>query len=403
MKLVGGQFKRLVDAICETYEWETLSILLRRLDPPRSLKGLASDKVGLFGSAAAVIRDAEEDRWLFQLVTALHNDKLQHPELKVLFEELTPAIVPLGDPYDTYVISGQRAFVARRALRSFAKKLNKVLENRILKVVGEECTGKSFSKEFIYYLSEASSEDALWRKMPNDERPKFLPVWIDMSVDAHARIQYPKMTALEVGNRILSGMRGLEMSQKLEREFADERVPRWGDRFSAWLSGELANSKTVYWLIFDGFKDVADDRVYELIDSLVEGSLNTLSKVRLVLLGHDRAWPHIPAFRYFLDELDLDAMRVPAVHEEVLNFAVELHRRSGDDNDEIRLKAPETAQEILKKVDFTKPRFLEELGRQMTKRAASVLVGGGANGGPERRPTHAPRCSCNPIETRYDI
>ncbi len=367
IQLTGEQRGVLLKALGDLFDYQGLGVLLAT-KIEKKISDYIQPPAGMKDVAAVLVKKAEEMGWLHHLIAEAHEAREAHPGLAALHQEISTFHEFVEqDPFDAYLLHGRRAFVHRPNLRLHLRSLNKPLEDRILVVTGDRCSGKTYTKELVYYLEE---------RLAGSEGESFKSLWVDLSHDEEdlAGEEPAPITALEIAEQIVGQISDVELSEKLERKFKEERDPRWGWGFCKWLTGELADSNTVYWLLLDGFEEsVLEEGARELIEALAAHVANNLRSLRLLLLGYDGGLQHV-GDRSFWDEIE-DFTETERSKKAILPFLYHLHLLKGEarDEDELLEKITNDVKEILGGIDPEDPERLRALGTALSTKAREML------------------------------
>jgi len=211
---------------------------------------------------------------------------------------------PAANPYDVYLLAGDRPFIDRLTLRRHLRTLAEGVA-QILIVSGPLKSGRSYSWELIYHVSTALGVRA---------------AYINVEEEAGAAMLDPdtvaRRLAMEVG---LADDLPLDLGSNRPRVLAQ------------WLVAAFVNSGERWWIVLDGFEhpDVPS-ATHDLLGLLMETAQSPDLRGRLVsiLLAYDtrmvptRLLPHV-----LVEQL------TPLSHSDVASFFERYLRGLGKTND----------------------------------------------------------------------
>jgi hypothetical protein len=270
MKLTGKQFEDLTAALLDAYDRQRLAMMLKirlekRLDvitAPGDLQSVVFDLIGV----------AEAEGWTYDLIREAHdwvpgNDLLTAFAASMPPQLLQPA-AQAPDPFQRCFLYDldTMAFVNRTRFRTALESLDTRGGARVVTVDGPEDSGKSYSFQFVSYLSEA--------------RGSFEPIWIDLTEPPSAHY----------GPDDLARRIALQMSVNLENDPMPEKRaadPRWVMELCDWLVGQVRKSNTTWWIVLDGILQVElPDETLHFVRGLAQRAALTEPLLRLVLLSY---------------------------------------------------------------------------------------------------------------------
>jgi hypothetical protein len=175
-----------------------------------------------------------------------------------------PTPIP-DDVFQTALLWDDLPFIDRSPLRTNLKQMLTSQSRRALLVMGESGTGKTYTRQFIHYLSEHGG-------------PKCVKA-IDMSIRAGAPIDVRELASLVAGT------------------VADKESPTFDptaqaetivSRFVPWLADEVRGMRQPVWLVLDGFTPTtATGGALQLVDAVARAAANRdLGPLRVVVLGY---------------------------------------------------------------------------------------------------------------------
>jgi hypothetical protein len=268
MPLDAQQFIRLKQALADAFSTKEILEPLARKARNKSLDQLALGD-NLIAIIEKMIRLAEDEVWLSDLVNAAVELRQDHQELQRIQAELQPLLVLEEiDHYEVLLLRGDRALVNRKALRQALRNMNQnaVQGKRILIVDGPPISGKTYSLQFISYLHTAIKS--------------FKLAWIDLG-----------RLALEEGGEIRPEALGRKIASQAGLEGmparGQEQDARWVGQFCDWITGALADEDQIRYIVIDGFgSTLLPQGTHDLIHQLAIRVEINLSMLRLVLISY---------------------------------------------------------------------------------------------------------------------
>jgi hypothetical protein len=297
-----------------------------------------------------VVKRADQDAWLPQLLDSAIKKSPDNAELKALRAELiVPDGAVPGSPWSVCMIRGDQAFINRRDLRTHMCDLEKPGGRRILIVNGDERTGKSYTRQFVTHRVDVLGER---------------PILIDLA-ELHRNRRGERVMPDDVA-RSLCNLLGIASSFVLSKE--DEQYARWSLDFCQRLSGHLANWPTRVWIIVDEFNSVVlPESTLGLFNQLAKHIESMMTQVRLVLLGYGKGLPPIEVDESAYKD---EAMRISDV--ELGEFFRQIYasrRPVVDENDVVTSTALVRAQ-----VQATDPFPNKVIGSEAAHEARRILT-----------------------------
>ena len=218
----------------------------------------------------AVLKDAYSAGWIRDLIAAACVEVPLNPKVVAFvakYPEWNPANQPKPiDHYNACRLISNRPFINRLKLRELLKKIDAPNESRVLVVTGDPMSGKTYTSEFIRYLTQ------------NRQNQKAIYVDLD-------RYTYtPGDLAEELGNKIRGST--LQMPKRFE-----EQPARWNHQLCNYVTSEVINTSPItWWFIFDGFRQL-DTATDDFLHELVLAAEANLARLRIVLLGYGNELP----------------------------------------------------------------------------------------------------------------
>lgn len=177
---------------------------------------------------------------------------------------LPPAVIP-DEVFEAGLLWDDLPFIDRVGLRENLKLMVGPAQRRALLVMGEEGAGKTYTRQFIHYLTEHGG--------PSCIKP------IDMSTRAGAPVD-----VLELASLVAHAMVGQE-SPTFDPTAQPETVV---SKFVPWLGDEAVTLGEARWLVLDGFTaTTATGGALHLVDALARAAANRdLGPLRVIVLGY---------------------------------------------------------------------------------------------------------------------
>lgn len=173
---------------------------------------------------------------------------------------------PIPDEvFETVVLWDDLPFIDRTPLRTNLKQMLTGQARRALLVMGEEGTGKTYTRQFIHYLGEHGG-------------PRCVKA-IDMSIRAGAPIDVRELASLMATTLV-----GQD-SPTFDPTAQEETIV---SRFVPWLADEVRMLIEAVWLVLDNFTPTtATGGALQLVDAVARAAANRdLGPVRVVVLGY---------------------------------------------------------------------------------------------------------------------
>jgi effector-associated domain 1 (EAD1)-containing protein len=289
MKLTPAARKQLGDALLAAFTLAELQrMVATRLGGDLQRLALGGD---LQEIVFKLIDQAERGNWTPQLVTGalsensgsaeLNTFVTQFPEYKIV---LTPG--PPVNHFDVCVLRGKQPFVNRHQLRTALRQLNDDRDgNRVLVVTGPPTSGKTYSRELIWYLEEATK--------------RFEVAWIDLVEDATD----PDFGPGDLVRSLVLQMRRPVTSMPVQQA----QAARWVRELRDWLIAEISQTGSQWWIVIDGFNHSRlNVETLDLIQHVARriALLPSASNCRLVLLGYADSLPPDLAGRFLREQTE---------------------------------------------------------------------------------------------------
>lgn len=360
MRLDTNQRMRLLEALNDTFSTESGVTELARLAINKHLDQLTLAK-NLPAKLDDIVSKAEDEGWLGNLLDGAICLRNQAQPLKSIRNELDPLIISeREDHYAAYWLLGDRVLVNRQPLRDALKKINDTQTGKhILVVQGPRLSGKSHSLCMIRYL-----QDRLLR---------FKIVWVDLErlvFSTKDRLIRPE----DLGEAIITQMGLKEKMPKRQ----NEHDARWGQRFCDWLTGQIANKGTCYWIVLDSFdKTLVPQGTHDLVRELALRIETNIDQLRLILLGYTEEDKKSLPIEVFggIEEESTSQIGDP----ELLDFFTNLYeqRRQQRNIDFTPSDVGYSVAAVKRTVDFTKTQYLVSLNQAVIaecKRTHNIRV-----------------------------
>lgn len=269
-QLMGNQFKELREALIDAFSIVTFDTMLNDLGQPR--ERIIGDPAGKDDIVQKVIGTADRDGWIHKLVAGAVDANPQAP-LLLQFIAKYPTLDPTKPPpppedyYRTMFLVGHRVFLHRKGLRDQLKNLGVETNSRVLVVTGPRVSGKTYSRDFIYYVLDRD---------PNHLRQKQQRVYLDLDDYAAG----PGDLAKRIGMRL-----GIKQEMPAAK---GEQDSRWVPELFDWIvAGIAADPADVVWIVLDGFRvQKLPSDTHDLIARLVDEA-DANAKLRMVLLNYE--------------------------------------------------------------------------------------------------------------------
>lgn len=248
--------------------------LLDRLD--RSFADISVQGSNFRQNLFAVIKAAEVEGWLLDLVKEMRQDV---PVDSVL-ERLERDLVPLGplpdvDYFEVCRLTGRRVMVDRAELRATLRLLSAPLGSRIMVVTGCKSSGKSHSVQLMSYLTEVRGGFSL----------------IPIDLEAYARMLGAD-AIIQPSDIARALVRKLGYAFSPADPPADAQWARWVLDFCEDFEAHALQDAGIRWVVIDGFGSVVlTQATLDLVKELAVRIDRSLTRFRLVLLGYDDSFP----------------------------------------------------------------------------------------------------------------
>ena len=221
-----------------------------------------------------VIRWAESAERVSELIDKALSRKPHNPQLKAMgpwllsqLRKRNSSSIPIPpDPFEAWLLRGGQPFVNRQALRDYLRELSGPNGSRVLAVAGPPGSGKSYSVSFISHISESLKSSRI--------------IWIDVEQTTRATLD-PDQVAV----RIVTQM-GRRASLSFMPRKGESPAARWLVELRDWIVGEVNQTDTVWWLVFDGLchPDVPLD-TRDLLRHLIRITHVNVPKLRVIILA----------------------------------------------------------------------------------------------------------------------
>jgi hypothetical protein len=283
-KLGIDELKRLRQVTVNNVTYAKLTQILMDLRPSKNIEefSLGND---LTLVTLTILQNANAQGWIDKFIIGLYAlypavDEISEFHDSVIAARASipatpPATAPSAvtgmHPLDdfTVVYVDNRPFVNRRALRSTLKKLAASNGPRILKILGEPRTGKSYTHYLISHLARQFG---------------FRIVPIDL-------LSFAELTPYDIGCSINSRM-GLPDPAQPGKEQWSRWTRRYFDRLSGHVQSAEAPAAPRWWIIMDNFKAVTvPEALNDFVDDLATRIDRELLDVRAVLISYERRLP----------------------------------------------------------------------------------------------------------------
>jgi hypothetical protein len=306
-----------------------------------------------------LIRRADEEAWLGELLRALCNARPDSAELKAFRSawqaDALAAVGAAVDHFKVLMLPGRRALINRQALRDSLASLVRPNGARVLAVDGDDESGKSYSVQYVGYLCEALANFQFFT----------------VDLERVRRNANNKVDAQTIGEAISDALVG-----RIYDPPKDNNLTTWIDGYCNRLGRELP-AHQVRWLVIDSFRKVGvEQNAYDLIAALAMRTYRELFTLRLVLLSYrDVEWLKARVVGDVQYEwiAAIDNRHLAAFFGELW---IERHRRTGKPLDTAAV-APQISAAItrvLAKAAGAEARRLEVIGRSAWDEALTILA-----------------------------
>jgi len=229
----------------------------------------------------AVVRDAEQKHWLCKLLTKLdeknkHDNGDSHPLVLQAIASLSEESGSSnGDFYQACILSGRKHFLHRSDLRSILREFAGSNAHKVLRILGEEDSGQSYSFEFINHIYR---DDEEYVRIPID-------------LENYVAIDSPALELVRDLSFELPWLGSVSDSPDLRPERADD-LAKWfrGRVRQALVDRQIEN----LWLVLDNCDapGLKDNGIYTFLKFLVD-SITTLPNFRMIFLAKSDLWPDV--------------------------------------------------------------------------------------------------------------
>ncbi len=225
----------------------------------------------------AIIKAAQAESWLPELVQQARRDDPSSQDLKALESELARLGPPQGvDCLEVCCLTASRVMIDRKDLRDSLKELNEPRGRRIMVVTGRKRSGKSHSVQLISYLTAV--------------RGGFSLVPIDLGEWGRVLGPDTPVEPYDIASALVT---------KLGYDFTPDAPPtdmqwsRWVLNFCERFEAHALRDAARYcWVVIDGFGSVVlPQPTLDLIKGLAVRVNGSLTQFRLILLGYGDDFP----------------------------------------------------------------------------------------------------------------
>jgi hypothetical protein len=265
----------LIDALKETFPLNNFdNMLSTRLNRNREWIIAGAAGASLVDIVTAVVLRAEKQGWVRELVHGALAEAPAAPHL-LAFIQKYPRFDPANaqaplDCYRAIFLKSQRVFLKRDELREKLQIIGSPNESRVMAIDGGRGFGKTYSKEFLYFLKENESSWAGFVQM-------IVYVYMDQCVFQ------PEELARVLGSRLGLDERTVPPNKG---EQDARRIPDLVD----WLREGIENDDgVIWWLVLDGFRvQVQPEATHDLIRALIDTTDSDWGNARLILLDYGK-------------------------------------------------------------------------------------------------------------------
>lgn len=266
-------YNRLVEALLVAYpehdDWDHLT----RTALGKPLPTLLNPSVGTREIARKVVEMAFERRRHHEFLTAAR-DQSEDVELRPVVEYalhwLKITAPRISDPFDACLVGRWQPFINRARLRRFLKELAVPDSSRVLEIEGETGSGKSYSWQFISFISNKvmpAKFPVLINVQPDHTPTALLKEILIRATRSAAARKFPKRSSESIGTWIRS-VCGYTVTET--------RKMLWHPR---------GNRYNQVWIVLDFPPAGINQEVRDVIYALAEEINKCLDDIRLILLG----------------------------------------------------------------------------------------------------------------------
>jgi hypothetical protein len=269
--LSRDEFKTLHALMTSAYQ-SAAELRLLVTQSGENLDNLVPPTATLANAIPAVIKAAEGDGWLADLIDTMKQQKPMRADIQGFTLALPPPRTPAAtvNPYVDRVIRRNKMMVDRGPLRTAVRDMEQDPVLRFLVVTGEEKTGKTWSRHFVTHI---------WER-----RGTFDLGWLDLADMYYRSSSLQPLTPEPVAMKLFSHLR---LDQALVPGKDDEKYERWSQRVCneliRLLPGALPRQQ---WLMFDGFNAVPlHDGTIAFIEQFATLVESARTDLRVILIG----------------------------------------------------------------------------------------------------------------------
>jgi hypothetical protein len=342
ISLTADQAADLRDALVDSLPSSpAMDELLMHLD--RSFSQLSHENKNFPENVMIVVRRAETEGWLVELVEAACAAVPGEPRLHAVRAALRPIAPPPGVDHFTVVrLTGANVMVDRKALRASIRSIHAPLGKRILVVTGPRKSGKSHTLQYIAYLREVLDN--------------FRFVFVDL--EAYPRcVGAPRVIEpIDIARTLVSKL-GCDM--KIPEPPSDMQWANWILEFCDAFEPYALDDPHRRWIVIDAFnKVVLSQHSADLVQQLAARIGQSLGRYRLVLLGYDGRLPDTIASHIERQHIE------PIDPRDVLEFFMVAHEQHRIPCDEEVLM--EAVMRVMGDLDPGDEDFLPELSPRIS-------------------------------------
>jgi hypothetical protein len=281
IQLSGPELRELTVALNGAFATQSrLEELIDYMDltPRRSLSSMTTQNDTPPDMVRKVIKTAEREGWLLQLVLEAHKVNQENDALKKIvarFQQSNLAAAAAPSHFYQTCFMGPRPFVDREDLRAALSRLD-AGNRKIVVVKGAPHSGKSYTVQFIAYLRlQLQTFELAWVDLRDLARPNPETVIVVT----------PKMVATSIVEQ-------LKLPAAVIPEKAEETWDSWNTSFCDRLNPVVAELAKPAWIVIDSFEQVrVPQETLALIKHIAKRLSVTLGNLRLVLLAYNDDLP----------------------------------------------------------------------------------------------------------------
>jgi hypothetical protein len=166
------------------------------------------------------------------------------------------------DPYSTYLLTGNRVFINRTSLRSSLKHLAEKDDKLVMRVIGQEQTGTSYTNELVMHLSATENFKVAYVNLLDFPTPRDAIRFLALAIKGDAN----------------------------PPEVEGDETDKWIRIATRWLISLAYSTNSNWWFVLDQCNHVQEEiQLMDMINRLAEQirqNTRTGLTVRLLLLGH---------------------------------------------------------------------------------------------------------------------